>query len=94
MAERNRRKTLVGVVKSAKMDKTIVVSVEQLVQHPVYKKYIRRRTVVKAHDEKNECAEGDVVEVMETRPLSRTKRWRLVRIVQPSAQARAVGSEG
>jgi len=86
MAERTEKKTVIGLVTSTKMDKTAVVEVSRLVQHPVYKKYIRRRTTFKAHDEKNECVEGDTVEIMETRPLSRTKRWRLVKIVKPSTK--------
>ncbi|RKY21738.1 MAG: 30S ribosomal protein S17 [Planctomycetota bacterium] len=82
MKERGNRKKVIGVVASDKMDKTITVRVERLVKHPLYKKYIRRWTALKAHDEKNEAAVGDTVEIMETRPLSKTKRWRLVRIVQ------------
>ncbi len=79
--ERNLRKTRVGKVVSDKMDKTIVVAVENSVKHPLYKKIIKRTVKLKAHDENNECKEGDVVRVMETRPLSREKRWRLVSIV-------------
>ncbi|GAB4159553.1 MAG: hypothetical protein Kow00107_08010 [Planctomycetota bacterium] len=81
MTERGRRKSVIGVVASDKMDKTITVRVERLVQHPKYKKFIRRWTALKAHDENNEARIGDTVEIMETRPLSKTKRWRLVRIV-------------
>ena len=80
--ERNLRKTRTGKVVSNKMDKTIVVQVEQLVKHKLYKKYINRRSKFKAHDEKNECKIGDRVKIMETRPLSHDKRYRLVRIVE------------
>jgi|UniRef100_A0A7V3PSU5 small subunit ribosomal protein S17 len=76
---RNLRRTLVGTVVSAKMQKTVVVQTERLVPHPKYKKYVRRRTKLYAHDEKAECQEGDRVLVMETRPLSRLKRWRVVK---------------
>ena len=79
---RNLRKTRVGIVVSNKMDKTIVVAIRDNVKHPVYSKIIKRTTKVHAHDEKNESAIGDVVEVMETRPLSKTKRWRLVQIIE------------
>ena len=79
---RNLRKTRVGIVVSNKMEKTIVVAVRDNVKHPVYGKIIKRTTKVHAHDENNECSIGDIVEVMETRPLSKTKRWRLVRIVE------------
>ena len=81
MEERNLRKTRVGVVASDKMDKTIVVTVKDSVQHPLYKKIIKRTVRFKAHDENNECKVGDRVEIMETRPISRDKRWRLVRVV-------------
>ena len=80
--ERNLRKTRVGIVSSDKMDKTIVVSVKDSVKHPLYKKVIKRTVKFKAHDENNECGIGDKVEIMETRPLSRDKRWRLVRIIE------------
>jgi small subunit ribosomal protein S17 len=76
------RKTRVGRVVSDKMDKTIVVAVEDRVQHPLYKKIIKRTYKLKAHDEKNECGVGDRVRVMETRPLSKDKRWRLVEIIE------------
>lgn len=79
---RNRRKTRIGIVTSNKMKKTIVVVVESLVKHKIYKKYIKRRSKFKAHDEKNECKIGDRVEIMETRPLSKEKHWRLVRILE------------
>ena len=81
MSERNLRKTRVGKGVSDKMDKTIVVAIEDNVQHPLYKKIIKRTSKFKAHDEKNECGIGDTVEIMETRPLSKDKRWRLVRII-------------
>ena len=80
--ERNNRKVRVGTVVSDKMDKTIVVSVETFVTHPLYKKQIKKTTKFKAHDENNECGIGDVVKIMETRPLSKDKNWRLVNIVQ------------
>ena len=76
------RKTRIGQVISDKMDKTIVVAIEDSVQHPLYKKTMKRTYKLKAHDENNECGVGDTVEVMETRPLSKDKRWRLVRIVE------------
>ena len=80
--ERNRRKVRQGVVFSDKMEKTITVVVENRKRHPVYSKILTTTKKLKAHDEKNEAKEGDVVEIMETRPLSATKRWRLVRIVE------------
>jgi small subunit ribosomal protein S17 len=76
------RKTRVGVVVSDKMDKTVVVSIERRVQHPVYGKMVRRTKRLKAHDEKNDAKTGDTVRIMETRPLSKDKRWRLVEIVE------------
>jgi small subunit ribosomal protein S17 len=76
------RKTRVGKVVSDKMDKTIVVAVETLVRHPLYGKTIKRTTKFKAHDEGNECSTGDKVKIMETRPLSKGKRWRLVEIIE------------
>ena len=82
MSERNMRKTAVGRVVSNKMDKTIVVAIEDSVKHPLYKKIIKRTVKLKAHDEKNECTIGDRVRVMETRPLSKEKRWRLVEIIE------------
>ncbi len=82
MEERNLRKTRVGKVVSDKMDKTIVVAVENNVKHPLYGKIIKRTYKLKAHDENNECRIGDRVRVMETRPLSKDKRWRLVNIVE------------
>ena len=82
MSERNMRKTLIGRVKSDKMDKTIVVAIEDSVKHPLYNKVIKRTYNLKAHDEKNEAKVGDRVKVMETRPLSKDKRWRLVEIIE------------
>ncbi len=82
MVERAIRKTRVGKVVSDKMDKTIVVAVETRVKHPLYKKIIKRTYKLKAHDENNECAIGDTVKVMETRPLSKDKRWRLAEIIE------------
>lgn len=80
--ERNLRKTRVGKVISNKMDKTIVVAVEDHVKHPLYKKIVKRTYKLKAHDEENTCNIGDTVKVMETRPLSKDKRWRLVEVVE------------
>ena len=81
MAERNLRKTRVGMVVSDKMDKTVVVAIVDNVKHPLYKKIVKRTVRLKAHDENNECLIGDTVKVMETRPLSKDKRWRLVEII-------------
>ena len=81
-AERNLRKTRVGMVVSDKMDKTAVVAILDNVKHPKYGKVIKRTVKIHVHDEKNECGVGDKVEVMETRPLSKTKRWRLVEIIE------------
>ncbi len=86
MAERGRRKTEVGVVVSDKMDKTVVVRVERLVQHPKYGKVMRRHTKFYAHDERNECKVGDRVLIIETRPLSKLKRWRVVRILEKAEE--------
>jgi len=80
--ERNLRKTRIGKVTSDKMDKTIVVAIENHVKHPLYKKIVKDTYKLKAHDENNECRVGDTVKVMETRPLSKDKRWRLVEIVE------------
>ena len=80
--ERNLRKTRIGKVVSNKMDKTIVVAIENHVKHPLYGKVVKRTYKLKAHDEQNECNIGDTVKVMETRPLSKDKRWRLVEIVE------------
>ncbi|NLG83913.1 MAG: 30S ribosomal protein S17 [Firmicutes bacterium] len=82
MAERSWRKTRVGRVVSDKMDKTVVVAVARLVRHPLYGRTIKRTTKLKAHDERNQCRIGDRVRVMETRPLSREKRWRVVEIIE------------
>lgn len=82
MSERNLRKTRVGKVVSDKMDKTIVVAIADNVKHPFYKKIIKRTVKLKAHDENNECRIGDRVEVMETRPLSKDKRWRVTNIIE------------
>lgn len=82
MSERNLRKVRIGKVVSDKMDKTIVVAVENNVKHPLYGKVVKRTYKLKAHDENNECRLGDRVKVMETRPLSKDKRWRLVEIVE------------
>jgi small subunit ribosomal protein S17 len=80
--ERNNRKVRKGVVVSDKMDKTVVVKVETLKLHPKYHKYVKKGKKYVAHDEANECKSGDVVEIMETRPLSKTKRWRVVRVIE------------
>lgn len=82
MSERNLRKTRIGKVVSNKMDKTIVVAIEDNVRHPLYKKIIKRTIKLKAHDEENTCNIGDKVEVMETRPLSKDKRWRLINVIE------------
>lgn len=82
MSDRNLRKTRVGIVSSDKMDKTIVVSVVEHVKHPLYGKIMKRTYKLKAHDEENKCGIGDKVKVMETRPISKDKRWRLVEIIE------------
>jgi small subunit ribosomal protein S17 len=92
-APRKRRKTEIGVVTSDKMNKTRRVEVERLVPHPKYGKFLHRRTVCHAHDEQNQSHVGDLVEIMETRPLSKLKRWRVVRIVRQGAQ-QALAGEG
>jgi small subunit ribosomal protein S17 len=79
---RNLRKTRVGVVSSNKMDKTVTISVERKVKHPMYGKFVKKTKKYHAHDEKNECNEGDIIKIMETRPLSKSKRWRLVEIIE------------
>ena len=79
---RNRRKIRVGQVVSDRMDKTVVVSIERLVKHPVYGRYVRRRTKFKVHDETNQCKVGDTIRFMETRPISKDKRWRFVEFVE------------
>jgi len=80
--ERNLRKTKLGVVSSNRMDKTITVNVERKVKHPLYGKFVKKTTKFHAHDEKNECSIGDTVKIMESRPMSKTKRWRLVEVVE------------
>ena len=82
MTDRNERKVRMGTVVSDKMDKTIVVAVEDSIRHPLYKKIVKRTQRFKAHDENNECGIGDRVKIMETRPLSKDKRWRLVEIIE------------
>jgi small subunit ribosomal protein S17 len=82
MKQRGLRKTRTGLVVSNKMDKTITISIERKVPHPLYKKYYKKTTKLMAHDEKGECGVGDKVKIMETRPLSKNKRWRLVEIVE------------
>lgn len=82
MVERKIRKTKTGVVTSDKMDKTITVAVERKVKHPIYGKFVKKTTKFHAHDEKNESKPGDVVKIMETRPLSKTKRWMLVEVLE------------
>jgi len=80
--ERNLRKIRIGVVSSNRMDKTITVNVERKIKHPLYGKFLKKTTKFHAHDEKNECNIGDTVKIMETRPMSKTKRWRLVEVVE------------
>ena len=82
MTERNLRKTRIGLVVSNKMDKTVTVTVERKVKHPIYGKFVKKTTKFHAHDEKNEASIGDIVRIMETRPLSKTKRWRLVEVLE------------
>ena len=82
MVVRNLRKTRIGVVTSNKMNKTITVAVERKVKHPIYGKFVKKTTKFHAHDEKDECTMGDIVKIMETCPLSKTKRWRLVEVVE------------
>ena len=82
MKERGIRKTVIGTVCSNKMEKTVVVRVERLVKHPRYEKYMKKGAKYKAHDEKNECHTGDIVSIIETRPLSREKRWRVKEIIR------------
>lgn len=82
MSERNLRKTRVGSVVSDKMDKTVVVAIVDHVRHPLYKKIVKRTVKLKAHDQNNECNVGDKVQIMETRPLSKDKRWRVVTILE------------
>ena len=80
--ERNLRKTRVGIVTSSKMDKSITVSIERKIQHPIYGKSLKRTKKFVAHDEENTCNEGDTVKIMETRPLSKRKKWRLVEVIE------------
>ena len=82
MEKRSLRKTRIGTVVSNKMQKSIIVAIERRIAHPLYKKYFKKTTKLMAHDEKNECTIGDVVKIMETRPLSKRKKWRLVEIVE------------
>lgn len=82
MEKRALRKTRIGVIVSDKMDRSILVAIERKVAHPIYKKYFKKTTKLMAHDENNECKVGDVVKIMETRPLSKNKKWRLVEIVE------------
>ena len=82
MVERNLRKTKTGVVTSNKMEKTITIAVERKVKHPIYGKFVKKTSKFHAHDEKNECSIGDTVKIMESRPLSKTKRWRLVEVIE------------
>ena len=90
MSERNLRKTRTGTVVSDKMEKTVVVAIEDNVRHPLYKKIVKRTVRLKAHDENNECRVGDVVEIMETRPLSKDKHWRLTRIIEKAKYCRCI----
>ncbi len=82
MLERNLRKTRIGLVVSNKMEKTVTVTVERRVKHPIYGKFVKKTTKFHAHDDKNECTIGDLVRIMETRPLSKTKRWRMVEVLE------------
>ncbi|MBI5731433.1 MAG: 30S ribosomal protein S17 [Ignavibacteriales bacterium] len=82
MEKRSIRKTRIGTVVSNKMQKSIIVAIERRIAHPLYKKYFKKTTKLMAHDEKNECTIGDVVKIMETRPLSKRKKWRLVEVVE------------
>ncbi|MBI2900949.1 MAG: 30S ribosomal protein S17 [Planctomycetes bacterium] len=93
-AERNRRRTVTGVVTGDKMEKTITVDVQRLVRHAKFGKYLRKTTTCKAHDEKREAHVGDRVELMETRPLSATKRWRLLRIVEKAPESAKAAPAG
>ncbi len=89
----SKRKVMTGRVVSNKMEKTVVVSIERLRRHPLYKKAVRRMVKYKAHDEKNECQPGDVVRIIETRPLSRDKRWRVVQVLSRAEQAEIAPEE-
>ena len=90
MVERNLRKTRIGLVTSNRMDKTITVAIERKVKHPIYGKFVKKTTKFHAHDEKNECTIGDTVRIMETRPLSKLKRWRLVELVEKATKCGAL----
>ncbi len=85
MIKRKPRKTFVGIVENNRMDKTVVIKVQRLVKHPIYGKYVKRTTKLKAHDPQNTCDIGDKVRVMSTRPLSKTKRWRLVEVIEKAS---------
>lgn len=91
--DRTRRKTEIGIITSDKMNKTRRVEIQRLVPHPKYGKFLRKRTICHAHDEQNNTHVGDIVEIMETRPLSKLKRWRIVRVVRAGAQ-QALAGEG
>lgn len=93
MEERNRRKVRVGTVVSDKMDKTVVITIERQFKHPLYGKVVKKSTKFKAHDENNQCKVGDVVKIMETRPLSATKRWRVMEIVGSTVEKSQEGEE-
>ncbi|MBP7461892.1 MAG: 30S ribosomal protein S17 [Candidatus Delongbacteria bacterium] len=93
MEERNRRKVRVGTVVSDKMDKTVVISIERQFKHPLYGKVVKKSTKFKAHDETNQCKVGDVVKIMETRPLSATKRWRVMEIIGSNTEKIQEGEE-
>ena len=93
MEKRNLRKERIGIVLSNKMEKTVVVSIERLRHHPLYKKAVRRMVKYKVHDEKNECQPGDVVSIIETRPLSRDKRWRVVQVLSRGEQVEIAPEE-
>ncbi len=93
MGERGQRKVRFGKVVSDKMDKTVVVAVETMVRHPLYGRTVRRTKKFKAHDENNECRIGDLVKIMETRPLSKEKRWRVVEIISRADEAEVAGRE-
>lgn len=87
MSERSQRKTRIGTVVSDKMEKTVVVSVDTLIRHPLYNKTLKKRTKFKAHDEENKCNIGDKVKIMETRPLSKEKNWRVVEIIEKTKES-------
>ncbi len=93
MTVRGKRRVVTGFVISDKMQKTITVKVERLVKHPVVKKHIKRYSICKAHDEKEEAGNGDLVEIMQTRPISKTKRWRLAKIIKKQETENVTGKE-